>query len=205
MARRCGSFAVLLLLAVAGCRHLPWGGRALAECPGALVPTDAIAGEFLLRQAARVRAPGIDFPLELAIQKRGGELAVIGISPFGAVLFRAVQTGREARVASALPPAVLPVPPLNLLRDIHRARFLTASRPEGGEGIAVAERDGTLVTERWRDGRRVDRVLERLDARRRETVRVRFVPGDDPPAVLVENEPCGYRLELQTLSEETLP
>jgi hypothetical protein len=90
--------------------------------------TDEIHGDFVLRLRVRVVAEKVDFPFQLIVQKRDRELVLIGLSPLGAKLFTTVQTGLDTRV-DALPGAVLPIPPLNVLRDLHRLRFSEASPP----------------------------------------------------------------------------
>jgi hypothetical protein len=97
--------------------------------------TDEIHGDFVLRQRVRVVAEGVDFPFQLVVQKKDRELVLIGLSPLGAKLFTAVQSGRDARV-DALPGAVLPIPPRNVLRDLHRFRFPEPYPPIGAGGSA---------------------------------------------------------------------
>jgi hypothetical protein len=97
--------------------------------------TDEIRGDFVLRQQIRVVAKGVDFPFELVVQKKGRELILVGLSPFGAKLFTTIQTGLDTRV-DALPGAVLPIPPLNVLRDLHRFRFPDPYPPIGAGGSA---------------------------------------------------------------------
>jgi len=121
--------ALLLLAALAACAHSgPGGGPAIAECPGELAAPSSIGGEFLLRLRMRVEAPGVDRSLELAVQKRGDELVLVAFDPLGAVAFSVVQSDDAIRVEERLPAALLPLPPRNALRDLHRARFLGAVR-----------------------------------------------------------------------------
>lgn len=150
MARLGGGAGACLagLLPLLGCaslglgiaRGLPDGGR---ECPGALVPTREITGEFLWRQQVRVQGDGLDWRLSLVVQKRGETLVLVGLDAFGAKEFVLTQTGVAVTVER--PRGRLPLPPINLLRDLHRARFLAAAaRPE--EGVALLRSDGGGVT-----------------------------------------------------------
>lgn len=134
-AARPKSAVALLGLLVSACSWLPMTPHAIPNCPGSLRSTDEIRGDFVLRQQIRVVAKGVDFPFELVVQKRGRELILVGLSPLGAKLFTTIQTGLDTRV-DALPGAVLPIPPLNVLRDLHRFRFPDPYPPIGAGGSA---------------------------------------------------------------------
>jgi hypothetical protein len=114
----------------AGCRHVPPGSRPVPECPGALVSTADMGEDFLWRARVRVTAGGRSSSLQLVAQKRGDELLLLGLHPLGMKLFTLTQRGGEVQV-DALPPTLLDVPPRNLLRDLHRIRFLPP-RERGG-------------------------------------------------------------------------
>jgi len=104
-------------LAVA--RALPDGG---SDCPGPLVPPGALADDFVLRQSARVQADQLDWHLTLVTQKRGDMLVLVGLETLGGKLFVVTQHGGDVVVER--PRGRLPLPPENLLRDVHRARFV---------------------------------------------------------------------------------
>lgn len=206
MTRRCAAAALLLVVGVAACRHLPARGRALPDCPGQWVATEAIAGDFLLRQRVRIEAAARVFSLQLVVQKRGDELVLVGLDPFGAKLFTVRQRGLEVSV-DAVPPPVLEVAPLNLLRDLHRERFLGLATT-GADGTFRGERGGTEIREGFEGGRLRWRSFERLDADPPGRVEVRFEAPEDPEGgarVMVDNHWCGYRSEITTLSDARLP
>jgi hypothetical protein len=140
-----GSVA-LLALAACACSWQSISPHAISNCPGNLRSTDEIDGDFVLRLRVRVVAVKVDFPFQLVVQKKDRELVLIGLSPLGAKLFTAVQTGLDTRV-DALPGAVLPIPPLNVLRDLHRFRFPEPSAPigEGGSGELENARCGYTI------------------------------------------------------------
>lgn len=201
----------MLLLASAllgtGCLHLPGRVRAIPDCPGEWVSTQAIAGDFLLRQRLIVtRGDGV-FALHLVAQKRGDELLLLGLHPFGAKLFTLRQRGLETSV-DAVPAPALEVPPLNVLRDLHRARFLGLASA-GADGSFEERRDGTEIRELHEGGRLLRRSFQRLDADPPGVVELRFEPAPAPAEggdrVTIENGWCGYRAELTTLAEEALP
>jgi hypothetical protein len=200
--------AVLVLpVLVGGCRHLPSRSRALPDCPGQWVSTGAIAGDFLLRQQVRIEAGDRVWSLQLVTQKRGDELLLLGLDPFGAKLFTVRQRGLATSV-DALPAPLLEVPPLNLLRDLHRERFLALANP-GADGTFQATRAGTKIREQVAGGRSRWRSFERLAGDPPGRVELRFeeplaAPGG-AARVTIDNGWCGYRAEITTLSEESLP
>ena len=199
----------MLALGAAGtaCVHASGLARAIPECPGDWVATQALPGDFLLRQQMLVTRGNRVFALHLVAQKRGDELLLLGLHPFGAKLFTLRQHGLETSV-EALPAPLLEVPPLNVLRDLHRARFLGLAGTDG-DGTFVERRDGTEVREHREGGRLRWRRFRRLDGDPEGVVELRF---DAPSAetgggdrVTIENGWCGYRAELTTVSEEPLP
>ena len=203
--RAAGLVGLAFVAASLGCALLPLRGRAIDDCPGALVSTRDIAGEFLIRQRVRVDSGARAFAFELAIQKRGDELLVVGLDPLGAKLFAVTQVGVDTTI-DALPAPVLEVPPHNVLRDLHRARFLQAE-PVPHHGIATATHGPDRILEIWQDGRLRARRITRDGTPGQ--VRLAFsTPGpeaDGSERVAIENEWCGYRAEIVTLSEGSLP
>ena len=137
------SLAPLLACASLGlgfARAMPDGGR---DCAGALVATQQIAGEFLLRQRVRVQGDDLDWRLTLVAQKRGDRLVVIGLDAFGGKEFVLTQQGTDVVVEH--PRGRLPLPPIDLLRDLHRVRFLTAAAASEG-GVTLARSEAGDVT-----------------------------------------------------------
>jgi hypothetical protein len=181
------------------CSFIGTGSRALAACPGALRPIDEIDGEFVLRQRLRIRTEELDFPMRLVVQKTADTLIAIGFNPMGAKLFSIQQRSEEPQV-DALPQAVLPVSPLSVLRDLHRIRFLSASRPQAGEGRSSRSFDGTHVDDTWRSGTLIQREV--TSPHQRLPVTLDFEP--DASGVVVNNPGCGYVSEWTTLSEEVI-
>jgi hypothetical protein len=192
--------AWLTLLTASSCAYLPVGPREIRNCPGPLVPTQEIEGDFAIQQRWRVIAGEIDFPLQGLLEKRGDELVLIGLNAFGAKLFTLVQRGTDVEVQAA-PPAILPVPPLNLLRDLHRMLFLAAEAPPTGNGEVTRLRPPDRIFESWRDGQ-----LQRRDFLRDRgaSVRLEFSGEAKRPHVRLTNPGCGYRIEIDTISEQPL-
>jgi Protein of unknown function (DUF3261) len=90
-----------------------------------------------------VRGEQVDEAYGLVVQKNGPRLVLIGLTPFGAKAFSVTQIGVEVWSESKLGPA-LPVPPENVLRDLHRAHFLATDDP-GFEGRTLRrDADGSV-------------------------------------------------------------
>ncbi len=120
--------ASILIFFASACSGFPHAPRSIGDCPAEIRSTDEILGDFTVRHLVTVSAKDVNFPFELIVQKKGRELVLIGLSPLGAKLFTVIQTGIETHV-DALPSAVLPIPPLNVLRDLHRLRFPVPNAP----------------------------------------------------------------------------
>jgi hypothetical protein len=131
--------AGISLAFTAACSGLPFAPRAIPDCPAEIRSTEGIPGDFEIRERVTVWTEDVDFPFELVVQKRGRELVLVGLSPMGAKLFSVVQVGIETDV-DALPAAVLPIPPLNVLRDLHRFRFAGPNAPTPERDPAVFDR-----------------------------------------------------------------
>jgi hypothetical protein len=76
----------------------------------------------------------VDVALELVAERRGPRLVVVGFDAFGAKLFAVTQRGLDVE-AESFRGRALPVPPRNVLRDLHAARF---ARPDAPADVAVA-------------------------------------------------------------------
>lgn len=131
-------------------RALPDAGR---ECPGALRPTAEIGGDFRVRQQARVQGEGLDWRLELAVQKRGDVLLLIGLDTLGGKLFVATQRGTQVEIER--PRGRLPLPPIDLLRDFHRARLLPGDAPPEADVTLIRAGPGDVTIEHPGCGYRV--------------------------------------------------
>lgn len=134
--------AALLAASLAGCASLGLPAR-LADCPGPLRDTREIAGDFVRQERMRVRGGGVDAAFGLVLEKRGERLVVLGFNAFGAKAFALRQSGLAVESESFLGRA-LPVPPENVLRDLHRAYFLTPAQAAASERGVREDEDGTL-------------------------------------------------------------
>jgi hypothetical protein len=198
------SLLLVLTLPLAGCSLLRRGlglPPSLPDCPGRIVSTADMGGDFLLRQRLRVRGDGVDVGFELVTQKKGAELTMIGLTSFGAKAFALTQKGTDVRVDSFLGPA-WPVPPRNVLRDLNRMSFLAVPGGPFPDGPVEVTLDGTRITERWRHGELLRRSFRRVDGDPGGTVTVDFAPRAESGApgrtVRIRNDWCGYRATVFT-------
>jgi len=199
---RCALFAMLALPA---CQHAAGRGARIAECPGELLSTQEIEADFRSEMRVHFRAESEDVALRVVAEKLGTSLVVIGLSPLGAKLFTVVQTNRDVAI-DALPGRVVRVPPIDVLRELHRMRFLEAGVPPGEHGRAELVRDGTRILEIWRDGVLAQRSFSRVSGSPSGEVTVVYAaptPGV-PPRAVIQNDWCGYSVSIETLDEETL-
>lgn len=194
---------ILLAAGLAGCAtlwkaglHMPDGGH---DCPGSLLPTEYIRGEVLLREQVRVRSDDADFGMLIAARKRGDALYLVGLDGFGAKLFELTQRGVEVSVERPFGRR-LPWPAVNLLRDLHRERFLALPGAPLPDGLHQGSVAGARVEEHWISGRLTQRSVTRPGA---GSVQLDFDP--DGRTTHVRNAACGYTATLVTLEQGTAP
>jgi hypothetical protein len=191
----------------AGC-----GGRSHstpAEYPGHLRPPSEVAVSFMLRQHLRARYDGKESSFDAVLQKRGDELVLLGLAPYGGRAFVLTQRG-EHYEAEKFVPVRLPFPPRHILNDIHRV-FLrgTALGQRLPDGTHSFEEHGERVVERWEGGRLRVRTFERLDGTPAGTIDVDFqseVPpgGIAPTEIVLRNGWFGYELHIATVEQRLL-
>jgi hypothetical protein len=190
----------------------PWLALLLAACAApAAVPGPAPLPElpalpagpagFQLRQALRFEYPGGSGSLEVIVQSRCGELAIVGLAPFGSRAFTLIQRGSRLESELHLPGA-WPFPPENIARDVHRALLvpLPAQPPPGGE--RELRYGGERVRERWGQGQLRERWLIPDGAAEPGGVRIEYRDGATREHLSqdfrLENRALGYALEITT-------
>jgi hypothetical protein len=158
---------------------------------------------FMARQEVTGTFGPEEHRFEAVLQKRGLELTVIGLTPFGTKAFVLVQEGRAVRYEDLMPKdRKLPLEPSYLLADIHHAFLISGSPGEwtpalGGEEI-LEERDG---------GRVVSRTFRKA-GEDEPTVKVTYegTVGQSgfPRTARLANMLYGYSLIIETVSHEDL-
>lgn len=162
-----GSRALAALLALAlcasACHSLSRLPPRLRACDGPLRSTHEIAGDFTRIERIRVRGLGVDEAFGLVVQKKGARLVVLGTNAFGAKVFALTQEGERFEAKSFIGPA-LSVPPENVLRDLHRAYFLSAQQAASADRSAQAAPAGGVRIESERCG--YEALILRVSERR---------------------------------------
>jgi hypothetical protein len=125
--------------------------RPIPDCPGPLAAWGDIPSGIRLHERVRVEDDGHLQSFTLVLEHQGERIVMVAHDAIGAKLFSVIQREDEFEI-EALPAAVLRVPPLNVVRDLHRARFL----PEATQGDPRISRDtaadgGSRVTVEHRD------------------------------------------------------
>jgi hypothetical protein len=201
--KRLVAFALLAL--VTACAHgAPPPSSAALPAPTAreLPRPDAIPGTFTVRQKLTARSAHGGGSFEAVLQKRPGELLLVGLTPYGSRAFVLRQTDADVQFTSYIP-RDLPFPPTFMLLDVHRVLDAWL-----GPGLASGPRSGTVgaerVDERWRDGKLVERRFTRVAAvagAPRGDVTITY-SGDGPAGlaalVTIENQRFGYTLTVES-------
>jgi hypothetical protein len=204
---------LVLLLALAGCRPPP---------PGPLPPSDGLGAPFLARQKVVVTQGGQPpRSLDVVLQYDGHELLLLGLTPMGTKAFAVHQRGRDVRLETFVAMG-LAVPPVEVLRDIHRASF-TPTGPvhhDGWQRIAdpgAAPREGGTprngrkppLWQLWRAGGVVERIYGARS--RRDSLRISYarplVPhaGATSDVIELDHPALALHLSIHTLSRTALP
>lgn len=200
--------AVLIGLLTGACGH---GGSQNVGSgplpPGAkdLPPPDAIPGAFSVRQKLTARSAHGGGSFEAVLQKRPGEVLLVGLTPYGSRAFVLRQTAGDVQFTSYLP-RDLPFPPAYMLLDIHRVldAWLGPGPAAGERAMVVA---GERIVERWRDGRLVERTFTRVApgpaGERAGEIKISY-RGEGPAGlaavVEIENGRFGYSLTIESVS-----
>lgn len=200
--------AVLLGLLTGACGHgASQSVGAGPRPPGAkdLPPPDAISGTFTVRQKLTARSAHGGGSFEAVLQKRPGELLLVGLTPYGSRAFVLRQTAGDVQFTSYLP-RDLPFPPAYMLLDIHRVldAWLGPGPVAGERAMVVA---GERIGERWRDGRLVERTFTRVApgpaGERPGEIKISY-RGEGPAGlaavVELENKRFGYSLTIESVS-----
>ena len=161
--RALGAMAPVLVLAAA-CAHRCRRGGANAPIRRPRPPTprpEAIPGEFTVRQKLVAKSGHGGGSFEAVLQKKGGTLTMIGLTPYGGRAFLLQQTGGDVQFTKYIPQE-LPFAPTFILLDVHRVWDAWLGAPLAtGDRLGVVA--GEKISERWRDGRLVERRFVQAD------------------------------------------
>lgn len=177
--------------------------------PGALRAPHHVDTDFMLRQRLVARYGERESAFDVVLQKRGDELVLVGLAPYGGRAFALTQRGATVETKKFVPMR-LPFAPRHILNDIHRV-FLRGSPPgtRRPDGTHALHEPGERVEERWRDGRLRSRTFERLDGEPAGRIRITYegpIPpgGLTSPHIRLHNGWFGYTLHIDNLEQRRL-
>jgi hypothetical protein len=172
-------------------------------------PAD-VAEDFFDRQRIVASYEGHSFGFDAVLQKRGNELTLLGLTPFGSRAFVVTQKGTEVSFQNYVGTA-LPFPPKYMLIDVHRVFFAhgASDQAQAPEADSARSSEDEVITERWREGRLAERTFSRSDGRPPGKISVDYEWGsgddaDHPRRVTLTNGWYGYRLDITTTSHTKL-
>ena len=199
-----------LLLGSTGCCAVPTMDEIdPSSYPGVLRPPSTLGPDLMWRQKVTARwGPDESASFEAVLQKRGNTLTLLGLNPMGQMGFALTFDGTEIDVQTR-GGIKIPFPPRFILLDVQRAFWPWLGPHKGSEqserfGAVAGER----LSERYRDGRLVERTFRRLDNVPTGVIRIRYSGWREgrrgPTTVVLDNAWFGYVLTVETYAEEAL-
>ncbi len=167
--------------------------------------------DFVADQRVEATFRGRAVSARVVIEKIGDRLTLVGLAPFGARVFSAVQDGLEvsARVELEGEPTF---PPSLVVADVHRTFLAGFPAPEGT--VRDGRRAFTAGGDAFEDVVAAGRVVERRVAPASpddEALAIRYEPegmaldGTPPGRVVVRHVRSGLELVITTASYRRLP
>jgi hypothetical protein len=161
-----GRSLLLALVLVSACGHRQPPPSATLPAPTAkdLPPPDAIPGAFTVRQKLTAKSAHGGGGFEAVLQKKPGELLLVGMTPFGSRAFLLRQTAADVQFTSYIS-RELPFPPTYMLLDVHRVMdtWLAGPPPTDGERSGPVAGGTERVRERWKAGKLAERTFSPTD------------------------------------------
>jgi hypothetical protein len=190
-----------------------------AMYPWALRTPAALGKNFLWQQRLTARVGQQSNSLQVAVQKQGDTLTMVGLTPFNTKAFVLTQTG-DAIEFKKFVDRDLPFPPRYVLIDFQRT-WLALGVPTLGalseagnppeEAKEIITLDGEVLTQRVQGGKLVERSFARQSGDKPGeaaalTIRYSGYRADGLPGkIVLTNKWFGYELEIETLAAQPLP
>lgn len=180
--------------------------------PGELRPPAELGRDIVWRQRVTAKwGKSQSRSFEAVLQKQGGKLTLLGLSPMGQMGFAITLENGEITFENKSG-RDLPFPPRFIILDVQRVFWpWLGSPPKGGSGERSGTAPGELVTETWANGRLQERTFTRSSKAEDEpkgTIRVAYQgyrPGDEvPPRAVLNNGWFNYVLVVETYEQDSL-
>lgn len=200
--------AVLLALSLATACGGAHKAPAEPPRPEILRPPGALPYDFMWRQRVTATWPTGTQSFEAVLQKRDGELSMLGLSALGQPGF--VLTLHEDGVLDVKNRMGQPLPfePSYVMADVERVYFPWLEPVAAGfSGERSGRAHGSSVREQYANGRLLMREFEltRADKTGKVHIDYRFTAaGDAPLHVTLVNGLYDYRLEIETFEQSRL-
>jgi hypothetical protein len=177
--------------------------------PGLIRSPDVMPYDFQWRQHVTAIWPSGRRSFDAVVQKRKGELLMIGLSPMGMPGFILHLKPSGAIDVENHTGQELPFRAEYILADVQRVLYpWLPPAPAGLAGELRGEVATVQVTERYLHGALIERTFQRASAAAGGSIKIRYeglAPGADvAKRVNVDNGWFGYRLEIETLSYSRL-
>lgn len=169
-----------------------------AEYPAILHPARELTPDFSVQQHIQAKAHGRSGAFDAVVQKRAGELVIVGLGPASVRMFVLKQGEQGVTFEQSFGPR-LPFPPRNILVDVHRAFFKRLPSGEGATRKGIV--DDEDVHEVWRGDELQERRFWRKDGSFEGPVTITYGKGCTatrcaPNRIHIENPWFGYELEI---------
>lgn len=179
-----------------------------ADYPWRLRDPSELEGNFMWEQRLTAQSSHSGGSLRVAVQKRGNNLTVVGLTPFSTKAFVLTQDGQSIDFQS-FTDRELPFPARFILIDIQRTWLNLgngSTRPR--TGVETFALDGETVRQTWQSGRLIERRFARQDGVPLGEVVIVYTDWQAngmPRLARVDNWWFGYRLDVETLAVRALP
>lgn len=199
--------APLLAMAICACATTGASRGPRRVDPGALTDPASTDFDVMMRQRVTVTLPDRELHFDAVLQKRGRELTMLGLTPFGTRAFVIQQAGLEVTFTPTQR-VELPFPARFMMLDAQRVFFRDGGPAPAPDGDREVTRDGEVMRETWLGGRLMRRVYRRASGEPPGEVVVEYEGGMRgrvaPRVVRYRNGFVGYSLTIVTLEQRRL-